>query len=589
MTAPATRTNHPQSMDRNLPRLTEKPFDLVVIGGGITGAFAAWDAAQRGLSVALLERGDFGGATSAASSKVIHGGIRHLQKGEIGRVRESIRERATFLRIAPHLVHRVPFLIPTYGHGMRGQEVLRAGMLAYELLSTGQNHQIADPERRIARHTVLSRRETLALEPALDARGLTGSVRYDECHMMSSERMTLAVVRAAAVAGAVVANYVEAVSFLRQGDGGLILGVRARDRLASDGDERTEAGTGAGNGDAFDVRGAIVANMTGPWALHVLARLDRRPLDRLRLAKGCHLVTRPITQSGALALATQHRNEGVVSRGGRHFFVIPWRGRSLIGTTNVPYAGDPAAVGASEKDVADFVAEIAAVYPAAELRREDVHHAFAGLYPLVDKEVRSEVYQGGSKYEIQDHASEGIEGLITVIGAKYTTARNLGEQAVDLVFTKRGQTPPPARTARTPLPGGDFERVAELHAAAKAADERGPGLGEEVTAELVRGYGAEYTAVMRRVAANPAVAGARIAPERPTIRAMVEHAVDEEMAKRLADVVFRRTGLGTIGHPGEDALRTCAAIMAAKLGWNERRVARELEMVGAPFRRATVD
>ncbi len=572
LTSPTSRNNDPRAMDRDLPRLTEQPFDLVVIGGGITGAFTAWDAAQRGLSVALLERGDFGGATSAASSKVIHGGIRHLQKGEIGRVRESIRERSIFLRIAPHLVHRVPFLIPTYGHGMRGQEVLRAGMLAYEVLSAGQNRHLADPEQRIARHTVLSRRETLALEPALDAAGLTGGVRYDECHMMSSERMTLAVIRAAAAAGAVVANYVEAESFLRPGDRGPVLGVRARDRLAPEGRE----------GAALDVRGAIVANMAGPWALHVLARLDRRPLDRLKLAKGCHLVTRPITRSGALALATRHRHEGVVSRGGRHFFVIPWRGRSLIGTTNVPYAGDPAGVGASETDIADFVAEIAAVYPAAELRREDVHHAFAGLYPLVDKEVRSEVYQGGSQYEIQDHAPEGIDGLITVIGAKYTTARNLAEQAVDLVFTKRGRTPPAARTATTPLPGGDFERRSALYAAAKTADERGPRLGEEVVGELVRGYGSEYPAVTRRVAADPA-AGGRVADGRPTIRAMVEHAVDEEMARRLSDVIFRRTGLGTIGHPGADALRTCAAIMAARLGWDEGRVAHELEMAEAPF------
>jgi glycerol-3-phosphate dehydrogenase len=559
-------------MDRDLPRLTARPFDLVVIGGGITGAFAAWDAAQRGLAVALVERGDFGGATSAASSKVIHGGIRHLQKGEIGRVRESIRERATFLRIAPHLVHRVPFLIPTYGHGMRGQEVLRAGMLAYELLSCGQNRHLPDPERRIARHAVLSRRETLALEPALDARGLTGGVRYDECHMMSSERMTLAVIRAAAAAGAVVANYVEAEGFLRQGDGGPVIGIRARDRLEPGGSE-------------LEVRGAVVANITGPWALHVLARLDRRPLDRLKLSKGCHLVTRPITQSGALALATQHRNEGMVSRGGRHFFVIPWRGFSLIGTTNAPYAGDPAAVGASETDVAEFIAEIAAVYPAAGLERKDVHHAFAGLYPLVDKEVRSEVYQGGSQYEIQDHAPEGIDGLITVIGAKYTTARNLAEQAIDLVFKKRGRTPPAPRTATTPLPGGDFARAADLHAAAQAIDARGPRLGEEVVRELMRGYGTEYAAVLRRVEAN-AEAGARVAPGRSTIRAMVEHAVEEEMARRLTDVIFRRTGLGTIGHPGAEALRTCAAILAAKLGWDGSRVASELEMAEAPFRRA---
>jgi glycerol-3-phosphate dehydrogenase len=562
---------------RNLPELAARPFDLVVIGGGITGAFTAWDAALRGLSVALLERGDFGGATSAASSKVIHGGIRHLQKGEIGRVRESIRERAVFARIAPHLVHRVPFLIPTYGHGMRGKEVLRTGMLAYEVLALGQNRHLGDPERRIARHQVLSRRDALALEPGLEPRGLTGGVRYEECHLYSSERMTLAVVQAAAAAGAVVANYVEVSGFLCAGE--RISGVRARDRLPV----LARGGEGAGEPE-FEVQAKLVANITGPWAPQVDALLDRQPARRFALSKGCHLVTRPITRSGAVAFATAHKHEGLVNRGGRHFFVIPWRGCSLIGTTNVPYTGDPAAVGVTEKDVSDFLVELNAGFPAGALTRGDVRHAFAGLYPLVDKEVRAEVYQGASKYEIYDHAPDGVQGLITVIGAKYTTARNLARQAVDLVFRKRGETAPVARTAATPVAGGGFDRVADLLAAVHQ-DRAGGGaaLEEDIARDLAFNYGADYRLVTAEIERAPE-ARARLTADRPTIRAMVRHAVKREMALRLSDVVFRRTGLGTIGHPGDAALQMTAAIMAEELAWDGPRMERELAACAVPFR-----
>jgi glycerol-3-phosphate dehydrogenase len=562
---------------RNLPELAARPFDLVVIGGGITGAFTAWDAALRGLSVALLERGDFGGATSAASSKVIHGGIRHLQKGEIGRVQESIRERAVFARIAPHLVHRVPFLIPTYGHGMRGKEVLRTGMLAYEVLALGQNRHLGDPERRIARHQVLSRRDALALEPGLEPRGLTGGVRYEECHLYSSERMTLAVVQAAAAAGAVVANYVEVSGFLRAGE--RISGVRARDRLPV----LARGGEGAGEPE-FEVQAKLVANITGPWAPQVDALLDRQPARRFALSKGCHLVTRPITRSGAVAFATAHKHEGLVNRGGRHFFVIPWRGCSLIGTTNVPYTGDPAAVGVTEKDVSDFLVELNAGFPAGALTRGDVRHAFAGLYPLVDKEVRAEVYQGASKYEIYDHAPDGVQGLITVIGAKYTTARNLARQAVDLVFRKRGETAPVARTAATPVAGGGFDRVADLLAAVHQ-DRAGGGaaLEEDIARDLAFNYGADYRLVTAEIERAPE-ARARLTADRPTIRAMVRHAVKREMALRLSDVVFRRTGLGTIGHPGDAALQMTAAIMAEELAWDGPRMERELAACAVPFR-----
>ncbi len=565
-------------MTRDLSQLSGNLFDLAVIGGGITGAFAAWDAALRGLRVALIERSDFGGATSAASSKIIHGGIRYLQKGELHRVRESIRERAIFLRIAPHLVHPLPFLVPTYGHGMRGPEVLGSAMAVYDLLGFDRNRDLDDLDKRIPRHRMLSRGEALELEPELPPAGLTGGVRYHECHMPSSERMTLAVIQAAVAAGAVVANYAGAVGFL--GDGKRVSGVRVRDALAG-GD------SGAPHGGELELRARVVANMTGPWAPGLSGWLsawlaNRRP-RRFGLSKGVHIITRPLTRSGAIALATRKPSEAIVTRGGRHFFIIPWRNHSLIGTSNVPYSGDPAEVGVTEKDIADFIGEINAAYPRAGLERRDVRHFFGGLYPLVDKEIRAGVYQGTGQYAIDDHVREGVEGLITVIGARYTTARSLAQKSIDLVFRKLGRSPPRSRTAETPVHGGRIGRFADFLADAMREDERGLRLGAEVVRDLVVGYGTEHAEILKQVRADPE-SGKRVAAERPTIRAVVHHAVRREMALRLGDVVFRRTGLGTIGNPGEECLLACAAIMAGEFKWDRARVERELDQVREGFR-----
>jgi glycerol-3-phosphate dehydrogenase len=396
--------------------------------------------------------------------------------------------------------------------------------------------------------------------------------------MHSSERATLAVILAAVEAGAMAANYVEATGFLR--DGARVVGVRVRDTAAMEG-RNGDAGRTL---DEFELRARVVANMTGPWAPQVNDRLDRRPRGRFRLSKGVHLVTRPLTRSGALALATRHQSDALLSRGGRHFFIIPWRGHSLIGTTNVPYSGDPAEVGVTEKDIADFLAEIASAYPAAAVRREDVRFFFGGLYPLVDKDVRAGVYQGAGKYEIHDHAREGIEGLITVIGAKYTTARNLARQAIDEVFRKLSRVPPASRTASTPVHGGRIERFDDfLDQAVLKDSSRGFGLGADVMRELVLCYGSEYSAVLKPLEEDPSW-GRRVAEDRPIIGAMVYHAVRHEMALHLTDVVFRRTGLGTIGNPGGECLSACAAIMAKELRWDGQRVEREMAAASAVFR-----
>ncbi len=556
-------------MKRDPQRMSDTLYDLVIIGGGISGAMAAWDAALRGLSVALVEKGDFGGATSAASSKLIHGGIRFLQQGLLHKVRESLVERRNFLRMIPHMINPVAFLIPTYGHFLRGKPLLSAGMAVYELLGIDRN-RFEDPSRHLPGFRRLSRDEALSLEPELPTRGLTGGVVFPECHLYDSERTTLAFVASAAAHGADVANYLKVEGFLRSHD--RVEGVRVRDLLSQ---------------ETFEIRSRLTANVTGPWSFEVLAALDGRPRSEhvMRLSKGCHLVTRALTRGHALALATGLQNESIINRGGRHVFFIPWREHTLIGTTNVPFHGTPDGVGVTARDIEDFLVEIAQAMPAAGLRREDVVYAFGGLYPLVDTDVREDVYQGSGKYRLYDHErQDGIEGLVTAIGAKYTTARKIAEKCVDLCVRKLGKTALPCRTAESAAAGGDIPQLADF--VREQIRGRPAWLGEDTIRDLVHGHGSRCGEVLA-LAREDSVLRAPVSPHRPTLGASVLFAVREEMALKLADVIFRRTGLGTIGHPGRDCLEQCAGLMAAELGWDGERTRQEIGEVEETFRRAT--
>ena len=241
-------------MNRNTSALTDKEYDLVVVGGGIFGICAAWDAALRGLSVALVERGDFAHATSANCFKMIHGGIRYLQHGDVNRVRESCHERSTMFRIAPHLAEPLPIVVPTYGKGTQSKQFLMAGLLAYDLLTLGRNRGITDPDRHIPRGNMISRNDCLSMFPGVNEDGLTGGVLFYDGQMYSPSRLGLSFLHSAVQAGADVANYVEATGFLR--DEEKVFGIKARDVLT---------------GDDFEVRGKVGAKRRRP-----LGRPDSR-------------------------------------------------------------------------------------------------------------------------------------------------------------------------------------------------------------------------------------------------------------------------------------------------------------------------
>ncbi len=477
-------------MKRDLAALAAREWDLVVVGAGIHGAAVAWDAAQRGLAVALVEREDFGAGASWNSLKTIHGGMRHLQRLDVASLRESARERRTLLQIAPELVLPLRFLVPCRGYGSGGRAALALGLLLNEVLTAGRNHGLP-VERQIPAGRTLGAAEALALVPGLEPRGLGGAALWHDAQAVSTERLLLGFVHAAADAGAGVANHVEALELVR-GPRGRVAGVALRDALG---------------GRTLELRARLVINAAGPWADELGSRsgLRRSPLPLLRAR---NLVLR---RACPVPLAVGARSEG------RFLFLVPWQGRSIVGTSYEPAAAPPS-------DPLAFLEEAGRAFPWAGLECSDLALVHEGLVPG----------EGGphglwTRSRVVDHESEdGIPGLVSLQGVKYTTARAVAERAVDLSLRRLGRPPVACRTAVT--------RLSQARRLAGPLDDR-----------------------------------ARLA-------------VREEMALSLGDAVLRRLDLGTAGPPKAADLAVVGGAMARELGWDKAREAAEQAALDAFFR-----
>lgn len=523
--------------ERDLELLERERFDLLVIGGGITGAALAWDASMRGLRVALIDQGDFGAATSAATSKLIHGGLRYLKQAELRLVRESLRERRILQGIAGHLVRPLPFLLPTYRQVNKRWQI-RAGLMLYDLLGYDRT-RLEDPEQRLPRHEMLSLEEATGREPELPTRDMTGAALYYDCRC-EPERLTWEFILAATWRGAQVVNYARARDLLCRV--GRLDAVEVEDRLS---------------GRCHEVRARMVVNAAGPWADKLDNLCGASSGTVLKRSKGIHIVTRPLTRKHAVVLPTPE---------GRHLFIIPWRGHSLIGTTDTEYHGDPGNLGVDDDEVAAFVETVNAVFPAAKLNPAAVKYRYAGVRPLVDSD--SQVYNTSRRYEIIDHHAQGTKGLITATGGKYTTSRNLARKIADLVLARLGEPQVACRTATTQLPGAVSGSFSDY--LVTCLEENRGLLERERLRYLVETYGARHEEVLELIRADASLAEP-IIPGRPECLAQVVFAVEHEWAQTLADVVFRRTGLATLGDPGDSALDRVAQLAGARLGWDSRR------------------
>ena len=551
-------------MKRDIEKIKSAAFDLVIIGGGITGACLAHDAALRGLRVALVEKNDFGMSTSSASSKLLHGGIRYLQKLQFGKVRESARERTYFQIIAPHITTTIPFLIPTIqGSIMKGRAALLAGMNVYRTICSGLNGLVSDPSKKVEFGAFFSKSKVLEQVPMLKAiGGLSGAHTLFESHMHNSERMTLAFIKSAVHNGSQAANHVAVQRLISTDE--RITGVHCRDTLS---------------GEEFQIEAKMVVNAAGPFLPGINSQIESLRLfkDTTGFSKGVHIVVRQLEEKYALALSSGKKTEGLVTRGGRHIFMIPWRGRTLIGTTNVPFADKLDEIRVTDKDIDDFLQDINAIVPGLSLEKSDVHYAFAGLYPLISDEIKTDTYQGTGEYQVVDHSEQGgPEGIVSVMGAKYTTARAIAEQAVDLIGRKMSMPDPRCRTASVPLFEGRIDNLEQF--VAKKQQHYREILPAQTVHDLIVSHGSEVDKVID-YCRNQAGYLEKLSEERETLVGEVAYAVEHEMACTLDDVVFARTGLGTIGHPGTEVLNRVVKVIGPLLAWDEPRCRDEIEAV----------
>jgi glycerol-3-phosphate dehydrogenase len=515
-----------------LHALGSTPFDLLVIGGGITGAGVARDAALRGLRTALVEQEDYASGTSSRSSRLIHGGVRYLEHGQLHLVFESSSERRTLRRIAPHLVRPLDFVWPVYAGARVPRWKLAAALTLYDLLALFRN---------VARHERLSARGVLTREPRLRSDALLGGARYWDA-ATDDARLTLATIRSAAAAGAVVLNHARAEALSRAA--GRITGAHVVDTI---------------DGAEVDVEARVVVNATGPWSDTVERLADATAQHRVRGSKGVHVcVARErLGNTSALTLLSP--------RDGRVMFVLPAGDFAIVGTTDSYESVAPEEVRASLADV-DYLLEAANhFFPEARLTRQDVVSAWAGLRPLA-AETSASTDPGSVSRE---HAiTERVPGLVSVTGGKLTTYRAMASEVVNAVQRSLGLTPTPSSTAQTALVGGEIADLASEVAAATAAT------SDAATAtRLVHAHGSAWRAVLELVATEPTLAD-RVEGSRPYLLAELCYAVNEEHAMTLGDLLIRRTPIAfeTRDH-GRAAAQRMAPVVARWLGWSAPQTA----------------
>lgn len=527
-------------MKRDITALEQDKFDLVVVGGGIIGTGIARDAALRGIKTLLIEKEDFGSGTTSRSSRLIHGGLRYLRLLQFHLVRQDLLEREILLKIAPHLVHPYPFIIPLTRPLYN--IALKVGVPLYDLMASNKS---------IPSHQYLSKREAIDIEPELaELKGLSGAYMYYDCQAPYTERLCIENILSASEHEATVINHALLTGFLRNGKD--VVGVKVQDTISR---------------NVYEVKSRLVVNATGHWVDCVRDLLHSGPTSLVRRTKGVHLLTKKLSRKG-LVLFSNIDN--------RLFFLMPWLDYTLIGATDTDYYGDLDNVTADESDVAYLLAGARQVFP--DLGLGDIFYTTAGLRPLahIGGEKPSQVTR---EHKIIDHkARDGVEGLVTVLGGKITAYRAVAQEAVDVSCRKLG-IKAKSTTAEIPLPGAPVVSRQKIE-----GDAQENNLPVGVIEHLLELYGSRFFGVLKIVRENRHGAEP-ICPHTKDILAQVQYAIESESALTVSDFLLRRSLSGLAQCQGLDAVETVAKEMGRILGWSSEEQRLQIEAYGAQTRR----
>ena len=514
-----------------------QPFDLVVVGGGVNGLGVAWDASLRGLRVLLVERDDVGSGTSSWSSRLIHGGLKYLEKYDVKLVRESLREREWLLGAAPHLVRPLRMILPFYSEGKHHPLKLEAGMVAYDLLSW---------DKSVPRHAYWGRGKTLRKVPGLDPEGLRGAAAYYDGQVELAERLCVEIALAAQAAGATILTHASVERLDVRG--GAVAGVEIRD-------EHT--------GDGYRVSTSMVLNTAGPWVDEVLVGLE----GGIRLiggTKGSHFIVDPFPGAPSDALYYEARSDG------RPMMVLPWQGQYMIGSTDLRFEGDLDRLGPTTEEVDYILQESNRILPRARLTEDDLLWGYTGVRPL-PYSPDGDVGDITRRHTFHDHAPQ-LEGLVSLVGGKLTTFRQVGEEATGLALAKLGAGKRRRSvTRRLRLPGAgvlNLDRFVEAFTEVSGLDER-------VARRVARLYGSRARHVAERAATDSAAREVVDETSGLTV-AEIAFALEDEFAGNLTDVLARRTMVGIGPTMPDDAVDRVAQVAARLTGWSDERTDWEL-------------
>ncbi|MGB9673776.1 MAG: glycerol-3-phosphate dehydrogenase [Anaerolineales bacterium] len=522
------------SFDANL---LKSQWDMIIIGAGINGTGIARDAAMRGLKVLVLEKEDVACATSAWNTRLIHGGLRYLEYFEFYLVRESLAERERLLKNAPHLVKPLPLVVPFYKQNQRGPLILRLGMILYDVLSY---------DKSLDHHHIYSANQVYERVGGLNPQGLSGAAMYYDCQVEFAERLSVENIISAIEHGATFINYAKVNRFILEGN--VVKGVEFMDELEN---------------KTYQVYAPLVINVGGPWVDEVLKGLGKPIKRMIGGTKGSHIVVEKFPGAPKMAIYFEARSDG------RPMFIIPWTGRMLIGTTDFHYNGDLDRVVMDDDEMKYLISETNQVIPTANLTPEKVLYSYSGVRPLPytgDKKAGAVT----RRHIIYDHAPD-IEGLVSIIGGKLTTFRNLAQQCVDMALKKLKKPYIACSTMKTPLPGaGEGNFVAFRKKFLETS-----GLDAAVAEHLLSIYGVKAQEIQKLVKTDQRLAQQLSATD-PMIAAEVIYAMQQEGAETIQDVLLRRSLSAYNNQVGLDLVEQAAKVGAEFAGWQQARIEEEV-------------